>query len=78
MSTSLIVLLSVFLGLMLIGLPVAWSMLSSVLVWVAFTEQWHFLPVLPERLIQGMESFVLMAVPLFILAGELVNEGRIA
>jgi tripartite ATP-independent transporter DctM subunit len=77
-STSLIVLLSVFLGLMLIGLPVAWSMLSSVLAWVAFTEQWHFLPVLPERLIQGMDSFVLMAVPLFILAGELVNEGRIA
>lgn len=78
MSTSLIVLLSAFLGLMLIGLPVAWSMLASVLAWVAFTGQWHFLPVLPERLIQGMDSFVLMAVPLFILAGELVNEGRIA
>jgi C4-dicarboxylate transporter, DctM subunit len=77
MTDSLAVFLSVFLVLLLGGLPVAWSMASSVLAWIAFRGQWHFLPVLPERIYQGMDVFVLMAIPLFILAGELISAGRI-
>lgn len=77
MSETLIVLLVSFLGLLLLGLPVAWSLLTSMLVWAAWGGQWRFLPVAAERIWQGMDVFVLMAVPLFILAGELVNEGKI-
>ena len=77
MSDSLIVLMALFLGLMVLGLPVAWSMIAAMLGWVAFTGNWRFLPLAPERLWQGMDSFVLMAIPLFILAGELVNAGKI-
>ena len=47
------------------------------MVWVTVTGSWHFMPVASERVYQGMDTFVLMAVPLFILAGELVNEGKI-
>lgn len=77
MSDTLIVLISAFLGLMLLGLPVAWSLLTAMLIWVAYGEQWRFLPIAAERIWQGMDVFVLMAVPLFILAGELINAGKI-
>jgi tripartite ATP-independent transporter DctM subunit len=77
MSAALEVLLVAVLGLMLLGLPVAWAMMAGVLAWVAWGGKWAFLPILAERVYQGMDSFVLMAIPLFILAGELVNEGRI-
>ncbi|MCI5074096.1 TRAP transporter large permease [Oricola sp.] len=77
MTPSLTVLIASFVALLILGLPVAWSMIAAVLVWTLFTGNIHFLPVIAERVFQGMDSFVLMAVPLFILAGELVNEGRI-
>lgn len=77
MSASLSVLIITFLGLIIAGLPIAWGMIAAVIAWMAFTGQWAFLPIVPERLYQGMDSFVLMAIPLFILAGELVNEGKI-
>jgi len=77
MTDTLVVLLCSFLGLMLLGLPVAWSLLSAMLVWVVYGEKWRFLPIAAERIWQGMDVFVLMAVPLFILAGELINAGRI-
>jgi tripartite ATP-independent transporter DctM subunit len=77
MTDTLAVLLISFLGLILLGLPVAWSLLSAMLVWVVYGEKWRFLPIAAERIWQGMDVFVLMAVPLFILAGELVNAGRI-
>lgn len=78
MTDTLIVLLCSFLGLMLLGLPVAWSLLSAMLVWVVYGEKWRFLPIAAERIWQGMDVFVLMAVPLFILAGEAISAGRIA
>ena len=77
MSTTLVVFLTAFLGLMLLGLPVAWAMATASIAWIALTGQWSFLPFLPERIFQGMNVFVLMALPLFLLAGELINEGGI-
>ncbi|RMH47510.1 MAG: TRAP transporter large permease [Alphaproteobacteria bacterium] len=77
MSAGLAVLAGVFLALMLAGLPVAWSLMAGVLAWIAWGGHWAFLPILSEKVWQGMDSFVLMAVPLFILAGELVDAGRI-
>ncbi len=77
MSDSLVVLIGAFLGLMVVGLPVAWSMIAAMLAWVIYGSKWMFLPIAAERIYQGMDAFVLMAIPLFILAGELVNEGKI-
>ncbi|KPQ05672.1 MAG: TRAP-type C4-dicarboxylate transport system, large permease component [Rhodobacteraceae bacterium HLUCCA12] len=77
MTETLVVLLGAFLGLLLIGLPVAWSMIASMLVWIVYGDNWRFLPIAAERVYQGMDSFVLMSIPLFILAGELINAGRI-
>ncbi len=77
MSLALGLFIGSFLGLLFVGLPVAWTMVVSSIVWLATSGQMAFLPVLPERIFQGIDVFVLMAIPLFILAGELINEGRI-
>lgn len=77
MTDTLMVLLLSFFGLMVVGLPVAWSMIAAMLIWIVYGGKWMFLPIVAERIYQGMDVFVLMAIPLFILAGELVNAGRI-
>jgi len=77
MSDTILIFGGSFFLLLFIGLPIAWSMLVSVVTWMVFSDRLMFLPVLPERVFQGMDSFVLLAVPLFILAGELVSEGKI-
>ena len=77
MSDTIVVFGGAFVALLVAGLPIAWAMLASVMVWMGYSGNWHFLPIVPERVYQGIDVFVLMAVPLFIVAGELVNEGRI-
>ena len=77
MSISLAIFLAAFLILLFAGLPVAWTMVVSSILWLIASGQTAFLPVLPERIFQGIDVFVLMAIPLFILAGELINESRI-
>lgn len=78
MSFALASFLSIFLLMMLTGVPVAWAMVGSSLAYMAITGQWHLLPVLPEKIFQGMDAFVLVAIPLFLLAGEIFSEGGIA
>ncbi|MBI2157944.1 MAG: TRAP transporter large permease [Candidatus Rokubacteria bacterium] len=78
MSTALGGFLGVFVALLLFGMPVAWSMATATVVYVALSGQWTLLPILPEKIFQGMDVFILVAIPLFLLAGEIISEGGIA
>src|SRR4028118_2140550 len=61
-----------FLALMLIGVPVAGaSALASVLYLVIYGVAPDI--IVAQRMIAGVESFPLLAVPFFILAGNLMN-----
>ena len=68
----MLILLGSFLALMILGLPVALSMAVSSLLYILVTG---IAPdvVLAQRMIAGVESFPLLAVPFFILAGNLMN-----
>ena len=75
----ILVLVLSFVVLLAIGTPVAWSIaISSVLTMLVS------IPVLPafttvsQRIGTGLDSFALLAIPLFILSGELRNKGGIA
>lgn len=70
-----IVLIALF-GLMLIGLPVAFSIMSSGMVYLATTGT--SMLVIAQRLVFGLNSFTLLAVPLFILVGNLMDFGGIS
>lgn len=72
----------VFLGLLivlfLLGMPVAFSMaITSVVVMLLDIGQIRTVTV-PQTMASGVNSFVILAVPLFILAGKLMNVGGIS
>src|SRR5215207_2791390 len=68
----MLLLLGGFLLLMLVGLPVALAMATSSLVYILVTGITPDVT-LAQRMIAGVESFPLLAVPFFILAGNLMN-----
>lgn len=73
-SDMLSVLFIVFFLCMFIGIPIAFSIgLGSLAAFL--TGNSSMIAVFPQRLWSGMDSFSLMAVPLFILAGNLMEEG---
>ena len=73
----MLLLIGAFLVLMLIGLPVAISMfVASGLCLLAYGVAPDI--IIAQRMIAGVESFPLLAVPFFILAGNLMGEGGIS
>jgi len=75
----ILVLVISFIGLLAIGTPVAWSITISALLTMLVS-----IPALPafttvaQRIGTGLDSFALLAIPFFILSGELMNKGGIA
>ena len=63
-------------GLMLLGVPVCFAILSSGMVYLV--ENGTSMLMVAQRLIYGMNSFTLLAVPLFILVGNLMDFGGIS
>lgn len=75
----ILVLIISFLGLLSIGTPVAWSIAISALLTMLVSIP--FLPAattLAQRMGAGLDSFALLAIPFFILAGNLMNKGGMA
>src|SRR4051812_20454594 len=68
----MLLLLGGFLILMLLGVPVAIAMAASSLLYILVSGVTPDVT-LAQRMIAGIESFPLLAVPFFILAGNLMN-----
>jgi TRAP-type C4-dicarboxylate transport system permease large subunit len=68
----MLILIGSFLVLLILGLPVALSMAVSSLLYILATGTAPDV-ILAQRMIAGVESFPLLAVPFFILAGNLMN-----
>ena len=66
------VLIGSFLVLMLLGLPVALAMVAASLLYILVTGSVPNV-IVAQRMIACVESFPLLAVPFFILAGNLMN-----
>ncbi len=66
---------AVLIGLMLLGVPIAVSMgLTAAVFFVILGEPEHLLMV-PARMYSSTTGFTLLAIPFFILAGNLMNTG---
>lgn len=70
------VVLIILFGLMLLGVPVGFAILSSGVTYLATTGT--SILVVAQRLVYGLNSFTLLAVPLFILVGNLMDFGGIS
>ena len=67
----------VFILLLISGAPVVFALLMGPGISLMIDDQQVYFSALMSRLYSGMNSFPLMAVPFFILAGELMNQGGI-
>ena len=67
----------VFFILLFVGVPIALVLMISTLVYIFASGQTVLLQSFSQQLFSGMESYGLLAIPLFMLAGELMNEGGI-
>ncbi|MFT6000418.1 MAG: tripartite ATP-independent transporter DctM subunit [Neolewinella sp.] len=76
---SIILLFVSFFGLLAYGVPVAYSIGISTTLTILLNIA--FLPgitTVSQRMTTGIDSFSLLAIPFFVLAGELMNQGGVA
>ena len=64
-----------FLGLLLLGVPIAFSLGIASMLYIVLTDM--PLVLIGQRVFSGVDSFVLLAIPAFMLAGNLMNTGGI-
>jgi tripartite ATP-independent transporter DctM subunit len=74
---TLLVLFGLFAILVVIEVPVAFAMGLASIATIAFTQPIP-LSIVVQRMGTGLDSFVLIAIPLFVLAGHLLNRAGIA
>lgn len=76
---TIFILVFSFLVLVAIRVPVAWSIgVASVLTLLYSVETIPAFTTISQRIATGLDSFSLLAIPFFILAGHLMNSGGIA
>lgn len=76
---SIIILVVIFVSLMALGVPVAWSLgLSGFVTLLVTVATVPAATTIAQRMGTGLDSFSLLAIPFFVLAGEIMNRGGIA
>ncbi len=70
------ILLSVFFGLLILRVPITFTLASSAMITAIYMK----IPLMAivQRMVQGVNSFSLLAIPFFILAGEIMSRGGIS
>lgn len=62
---------------LIIGVPIAFSILAALFYFMAVGDFPYSIRLVATQMFGGMQSYPLLAIPLFILAGELMNESGI-
>ncbi|MDT7838385.1 TRAP transporter large permease subunit [Aquabacterium sp. OR-4] len=74
---TVFIFLASLLGAMALGMPIAYSLLAS-----GVALMWHLdlfdAQILAQNVVNGADSFPLLAVPFFMLAGEIMNVGGLS
>lgn len=69
---SLTIMFTALVALLLVGIPIAYAIGGSGIIYMLITEP-SFLMSLPQRIWSGTNSFIILAMPLFMITGELMN-----
>lgn len=73
--------MSAFLGFFLFfvfaGVPIALALGVGAMIYLFLTDNFDLVPAFPQKMIGGVDNFVLLTIPLFLLAGTLMNVGGI-
>lgn len=73
---TVLVVLALMLVMITLGVPLVVSLAASVAAYIVLDGGWMLS--YPQQVISGMDGFILLAMPLFILAGVLMNSGGIS
>ncbi|MDE3121456.1 MAG: TRAP transporter large permease subunit, partial [Paracoccaceae bacterium] len=77
MSFAFSACLAILLALAALGMPIALAMILAAIGYVGFSGQDLSLPA--EQMVQGLyDNFIILAVPLFIVAANIMNAGSIS
>jgi tripartite ATP-independent transporter DctM subunit len=71
----LVVLVAAILGCMLIGVPIGFAIIAGSLVAILTFVPGANLMIVPQQIFGGLDSFTLLAIPCFLLAGGLMTAG---
>lgn len=78
-TTAIIVLIVSFIILLVIGVPIAYSIsIAGILTMLVSIDSLPAFTTYAQRMASGLDSFTLLAIPFFILAGNIMNKGGIA
>lgn len=69
--------LLIFIILLLLQVPIAFVLGITTIAYIFVSANMGLMATAPQRLYSGLESYGLLAIPLFMLAGELMNSGGI-
>lgn len=67
----------ILISCLVIGVPIAFSIVATLLYFMAVGEFPYHLRIVATQMFTGIKSYPLLAIPLFILAGDLMNESGI-
>ncbi|QOJ28824.1 MAG: TRAP transporter large permease [Ignavibacteriales bacterium] len=77
--TEILLLVISFLVLLSLGVPISFSIgISSLVTMLVTIKPLPALTTISQRMATGLDSFALLAIPFFILAGQIMNSGGIA
>ncbi|MEN1215666.1 TRAP transporter large permease subunit, partial [Pseudomonas aeruginosa] len=74
LTMTILIFIVSLLGAIAIGVPIAWALLLcgiSLMFWMDIFD----VQILAQTLVNGADSFSLLAIPFFVLAGEIMNAG---
>ncbi len=78
-TVEIVVLVVSFAGMLLLGVPIAYSIgLATLATMLVTMGTWPALTTQAQRIATGLDSFALLAIPFFILAGQIMNRGGMA
>jgi len=66
-----------FIGFLVVGVPIAFALMGLAVVIIATSGNTILFQSFPQQFFGGIENYGLIALPLFILLGEFMNEGGI-
>lgn len=65
--------LAAFVVCLVLGVPIAFSLGIASVAYLLVFDQWQLMIGFPQKMIAGIDNFVLLTIPFFILAGNLMN-----
>jgi tripartite ATP-independent transporter DctM subunit len=72
------IVLIVLFGMILIGVPISFAMLATTGLYFLTSPTPFFIELLPAKIFEGLDNIILIAIPFFLLAGELMSRSGMA